>query len=86
MFGNYFHHPWHFGWHHFYPAWPMWRRPMWRGGFNPYWGFGGGVGVGQVATNTFAGNYNGSAVSGQRMVNTGTMEEVGQDSTPTVVK
>lgn len=85
MFGHNYHHPWHFGWHHFYPAWNWWRWPAYRVGFTPVGGIGG-VGAAQVATNAFAGNYNGSAVSGQRMVNTGTMEEVGQDSTPTVVR
>lgn len=84
MFGNFYHHPWHFGWHHFYPAWPTWRWPAHRVGFAPVGGCGG-VGAAQVANNAFVGNFAGSAYSRQRMVNTGTMEGVGQDSKPTAI-
>ena len=81
MFGLYHHQPFYGSFAH--------RRYPWGGWGWPHYGFGGigypGIGAVQSANNTFVGNYNRSAVSGQRLINTGDMDTVEQTSTPTVV-
>ena len=82
MFGSYYFHPWGFG---------SSRRYPW-GGYNwPHYGawghnaYGPGVFAGQSANNVWVGNFNRSAYSRQRLINTGDMEETTQTSTPTVI-
>jgi hypothetical protein len=84
MFYNY-HHPFHgIGGRRQYPwggyGWPAYTT----GGYGAY-GANFGVGAVQNANNTWIGNFNRSAYSRQRLINTGDMDTVEQTSTPTVV-
>lgn len=76
--------------HNFHP-WGFHRRYPW-GGYNwpsyNSWGYGAygpGVWAGQSANSVFTGNFNRSAFSRQRLINTGDMDTVEQTSTPTVI-
>ena len=81
MFEHHFFHHGMFGRHHFYP-WNVWRSPVFRTGFAPI----GGVGAAQNATSVRVGNFNGTAFSRQRFINTGNANATTQTSTPTVVR
>ncbi len=82
MFFSHHHlHPWGVG-NRRYP-WGGYNWPHFGGGF---FGFAPGVYAGQSANSVFVGNFNGSAYSRQRLINTGDMEETVQESTPTVVR
>jgi hypothetical protein len=85
MFYNYYHHPFYgIGGRRYYPwggyGWPAYAT----GGYGPY-GPGIGVGAVQTANNVWAGNFNRTAYSNQRLINTGDMEDTEQTSTPTVI-
>lgn len=86
MFSLYHHHPFYGSFAH--------RRYPWGGFGWPSYGTGGiglggygwpGVGAVQSANNTFVGNFNRSAFSRQRLINTGDMLDTEQTSTPTVI-
>lgn len=83
MFYNFYHHPFYgIGGRRSYPwggyGWPSYAA----GGYGAY---GPGVFAGQSANNVWVGNFNRSAYSRQRLINTGDMTETTQTSTPTVI-
>lgn len=81
MFGHeHFYHGMFSRFHH-YP-WNVWRSPVFRTGFAPV----GGVGAVQNATSVRVGNFNGTAFSRQRFINTGNANATTQTSRPTVVR
>lgn len=80
IFGHQF-HPWGFGSYRRYP-WGGYNWPYYGGGYGAY---GPGIFAGQSANNVWVGNFNRSAYSRQRLINTGDMDTVEQTSTPTVI-
>lgn len=83
MFGHQHFHHGMFGRFHHYP-WNVWRSPVFRPGFAPV--AGAGIAAAQNATSVRVGNFNGTAFSRQRFINTGNANATVQTSTPTVVR
>lgn len=81
MFGHQHFHHGMFGRFHHYP-WNVWRSPVFRPGFAPV----AGATAVQNATSVRVGNFNGTAFSRQRFINTGNANATTQTSTPTVVR
>lgn len=83
MFGHQHFHHGMFGRFHHYP-WNVWRSPVFRPGFAPV--AGAGIAAVQNSTSVRVGNFNGTAFSRQRFINTGNANATVQTSTPTVVR